>query len=152
MGIDSRILGSAAVNINNNLLYITGGYDFAGQLNSTEIHSVESEPKLGPELPFATSDHCFTQIDTDKFMLIGYDRNVEKNRYFIYDISTNQWQPELEDGPKGVEWTQQYCQAFKIAGKMKVFRSGYAYHSYIFDVTSKKWDRGEYSSVLGGFF
>ena len=34
--------------------------------------------------------------------------------------------------------------AFKAGEKVKVFRSGYAYKSYIFDVSSKKWKNGKF--------
>ena len=61
LGIDLRVLGSAAINLNNDLLYITGGFGFTGALNSTEIHAFQEKPKIGPELPFPTSDHCLVQ-------------------------------------------------------------------------------------------
>lgn len=143
LGIDLRVLGSAAINLNNDLLYITGGFGFTGALNSTEIHAFQEKPKIGPELPFPTSDHCLVQIGLDEFMLIGFDKSANENRYFIYDLSTEKWNEELEDGPRsGSLYSQQYCKAFKVGEKVKVFRSGYAYKSYIFDVSSKKWENG----------
>ena len=80
IGIDSRVLGSAAININNDILYITGGFGFNGVLNSTEIHAFQEVPKIGPELPFPTSDHCLVQIDINQFMLIGFDNVAKENR------------------------------------------------------------------------
>merc|ERR1712079_736314 len=88
MGLDNRLLSSAAVNINRKDLFISGGYSFQGLLDSTEVHTIENAPKLGPNLPFATSDHCMVQFKSTRFMLIGFDRNLRKNRYFIYDLST----------------------------------------------------------------
>ena len=143
LGIDLRIMGSAAINLNNDVLYITGGFGFTGALNSTEIHAFQEKPKIGPEMPFPTSDHCLVQIGSDEFMLVGFDKSANENRYFIYDLSTEKWNEELEDGPRSGSWySQQYCKAFKVGEKVKVFRSGYAYKSYIFDVSSKKWENG----------
>ena len=143
LGIDLRIMGSAAINLNNDVLYIAGGFGFTGALNSTEIHAFQEKPKIGPEMPFPTSDHCLVQIGSDEFMLVGFDKSANENRYFIYDLSTEKWNEELEDGPRSGSWySQQYCKAFKVGEKVKVFRSGYAYKSFIFDVSSKKWENG----------
>ena len=138
------MLSSSAVNINRNELYISGGYSFQGLLNSSEVHTIENGPKLGPKLPFATSDHCMVQFKQNQFMLIGFDRNLRKNRYFIYDLSTHNWQPEIRGTflPQGGT-TQQYCTAFKTGGKTKIFLSGYAFNSYLYDVSSKTWQQGE---------
>ena len=78
-------------------------------------------------------------------MLIGYDKAVINNRYFIYDLSRQQWLPELKGSylPKGGT-TKQHCAAFKTGGKTKIFLSGYAYNTNLYDVSSKKWERGEF--------
>ena len=80
-------------------------------------------------------------------MLAGYDKTkgVRRNRYFIYDLSRQQWLPEFRGGylPKGGT-TKQHCAAFKTGGKTKIFLSGYAYNTNIYDVSSKKWERGEF--------
>ena len=152
MGLDNRLLSSAAVNINRKDLFISGGYSFQGLLDSTEVHTIENAPKLGPNLPFATSDHCMVQFKSTKFMLIGFDRNLRKNRYFIYDLSTHKWQPEIQGSflPQGGT-TQQYCTAFKTEGRTKIFLSGYAFNSYIYDVSSNKWTQGRLSILRKKF-
>ena len=79
-------------------------------------------------------------------MLIGYDKakGVRNNRYFIYDLSRQQWLPELRGSylPKGGT-TKQHCAAFMIDGKTKIFLSGYAYNTNLYDVSSKKWEKGK---------
>ena len=150
MGLDDRLLSSAAVNINRNKLFITGGYSYEGTLDTTEVHTFESAPKVGKKMPFSTSDHCMVQFKYNQFMLIGYDKTMRRNRYFIYDLSTDQWQPELRESingklPKGGT-TQQFCTAFKTSGgKTKIFLSGYAFNSYLYDVSTKKWTKGKFS-------
>ena len=80
-------------------------------------------------------------------MLVGYDKakGVRRNRYFIYNLSRQQWLPEFIGGylPKGGT-TKQHCAAFKTGEKTKIFLSGYAYNTNIYDVSSKKWERGEF--------
>ena len=84
-------------------------------------------------------------------MLIGYDKTlgIRKNRQFIYDLSRQQWSfdatfdgytPEYK--PKGGS-TKQHCAAFKTGGRTKIFLSGYAYNTNLYDVSSKKWERGK---------
>ena len=67
-------------------------------------------------------------------MLAGYDKTkgVRRNRYFIYDLSRQQWLTEFRGGylPKGGT-TKQHCAAFKTGGKTKIFLSGYAYNTNI---------------------
>ena len=59
-------------------------------------------------------------------MLIGYDKNkgIRKNRYFIFDLSRQQWLPELRGSymPKGGT-TKQHCAVFKTGGKIKIHSS-----------------------------
>ena len=80
-------------------------------------------------------------------MLIGYDKTkgVRNNRYFIFDLSRQQWLPELRGSymPKGGS-NKQHCATFKTGGKTKVFLSGYAYQTNLYDVSSKKWEAGEF--------
>ena len=80
-------------------------------------------------------------------MLIGYDKTkgIKKNRYFIFDLSRQQWLPELRGSymPKGGS-NKQHCATFKTDGKTKVFLSGYAYNTNLYDVSSKKWESGEF--------
>ena len=80
-------------------------------------------------------------------MLIGYDKTkgIRNNRYFIFDLSRQQWLPELGGSymPKGGS-NKQHCATFKTDGKTKVFLSGYAYQTNLYDVSSKKWEAGEF--------
>jgi len=143
MGLADWAIDSTAVNINRNELYIAGGYSHNGLLKSSEVHTFDTETKVGPDLPFATSDQCMIQFRYNQFMLIGYDKAVINNRYFIYDLSRQQWLPELRGSylPKGGT-TKQHCAAFKTGGRTKIFLSGYAYNTNLYDVSSKKWERG----------
>ena len=79
-------------------------------------------------------------------MLIGYDKTkgIRKNRYFIFDLSRQQWLPELRGSylPKGGT-DKQHCAVFKTGGKIKIFLSGYAYNTNLYDVSSKRWEPGE---------
>merc|ERR1719270_1795231 len=114
-------------------------------MKSSEVHTYDIEVQSGPELPFATHNHCMVQFRHNQFMLIGYDKTVgiKRNRYFIYDISSHKWLPEIKGSflPKSGTG-KQHCAAFKTEGKTKIFLSGYAYVSSFYDVSTGLWSPG----------
>jgi hypothetical protein len=70
MGLDERLIDSTAVNINRNEIYIAGGYSYNGLLKSSEVHTFDTEAKVGPDLPFATSDQCMVQFRLGSFKIL----------------------------------------------------------------------------------
>ena len=76
MGLEDRLIDSIGMNINRNELYISGGYSSNGLLKSSEVHALDTEAKVGPDLPFATSDHCMVQFRLGSFEIfwsVGHD-------------------------------------------------------------------------------
>ena len=102
-------------------------------------------------LPFKPSHHCMVQFDKQYLMLIGYDRTSRRNRYRIFDLVAQTWQPEGQDSkfPKGGAIPNQlFCDAFKADGKTTVFMSGHGYSTYLYDVASKDWTTGEFKKAV----
>ena len=71
MSLDDRLIDSTAMNVDRSELYISGGYSYDGEnaslLKSSEIHTFDTDAKVGPDLPFATSDHCMVQFRLGSF-------------------------------------------------------------------------------------
>ena len=51
MGLEDRLIDSIGMNINRNEIYISGGYSSNGLLKSSEVHTFDTEAKVGPDLP-----------------------------------------------------------------------------------------------------
>ena len=80
MGLEDRLIDSIGMNINRNEIYISGGYSSNGLLKSSEVHTFDTEAKVGPDLPFATSDHCMVQFRLGSFEIFWsthYDWKLE---------------------------------------------------------------------------
>ena len=153
MGLDYRLMSSTGVNVNRNEIYISGGWsvqnDTTVKLDTIEVLSFKDPPKRGPTMPFRTVDHCMVQFNQRQFLLIGFDQTQNKNRYFIYDLTKQQWLPEIHPTYKPrAGSTRQYCVAFKAGGRTKIFLSGYAYRTNIFDVSTQQWSRGNFYDYI----
>ena len=88
------------------------------------------------------------QFDKQYLILIGYDRTSRRNRYRIFDLVAQTWQPEGKDGrfPKGGAIPSQlFCDAFKADGRTTIFLSGHGYNTFLYDVESEIWRTGKFT-------
>jgi hypothetical protein len=91
------------------------------------------------------------QFDERYYMLIGYDRESRRNRFRIFDLVAQTWQPEGQNGkfPKGGAIPNQlFCDAFKADGKTTIFLSGHGYNTFLYDVASRKWTAGKFKIAV----
>ena len=89
MGLADWAIDSTAVNINRNELYIAGGYSHNGLLKSSEVHTFDTETKVGPDLPFATSDQCMIQFRLGSFKIlwsVGHSFSTYKIKLPFFDL------------------------------------------------------------------
>ena len=88
---------AASVNINKNILWISGGHDNDGDiLSSSELMKVEGS-MAGPELPMPLQDHKMIAINSDLIMVIGGYSPASGilSQTFYYDHLNGHW----IDGP-----------------------------------------------------
>ena len=86
---------AASVNINEDTIWITGGWN-GNYLSSSEFMTVEGS-MAGPELPIPVDGHQMVAIDNELTMVIGgfSPGSVTLAQTFYYDHSNKQW----VDGP-----------------------------------------------------
>ena len=86
---------AASVNINEDTIWITGGWN-GNYLSSSEFMTVEGS-MAGPELPIPVDGHQMVAIDNELTMVIGgfSPGSVTLAQTFYYDHSNEQW----IDGP-----------------------------------------------------
>ena len=82
---------AASVNINEDIIWISGGYGGGNYLSSSEFMTVGGS-MAGPELPIPVSSHEMVAIDNDLTMVIGgYSGSEHLAQTFYYDHSNEQW-------------------------------------------------------------
>ena len=127
---------------------VLNGYKSKDNSDNITIYSIDKEPKPSViHLPFKPSHHCMVQFDEQYLMLIGYDTTSRRNRYRIFDLVAQTWQPEGKDGrfPKGGAIPSQlFCDAFKADGRTTIFLSGHGYNTFLYDVASRTWTYGKF--------
>ena len=88
------------------------------------------------------------QFDEQYYMLIGHDRTSRRNRYRIFDLVAQTWQPEEQDPDFPTKEraiaNQLFCDAFKANGKTTIFLSGHGYNTFLYDVDSREWSTGKF--------
>ena len=96
MSVERR--SAASIVLDDNILWVTGGYSGAFHLASTEYVTVTGT-MLGPNLPQALVDHAMVAINKTCSMVIGgisadYSTSTyfnEQNRTFYYDHNEGEW-------------------------------------------------------------
>ncbi len=126
----SRKDSFSMVSINDEHLWVTDGI-------SIDIISALGA-KTGPTLPFQAEMSCLIQIYTDKIMLIGWDKTLQKNRYFIYDLALEKWSYEM-NGPPGSEIMLQ-CARFEMEGDPHILIAGT--ESFNYNTVTQQWEEG----------
>ena len=85
---------AASIVINDNTLWVTGGYDYysGGYFASTEYVTVTGN-MLGPDLPMALSDHAMVAINSTCSMVIGGEDEswFPSASTFFYDHNEGEW-------------------------------------------------------------
>ena len=82
--------GAASIVINDNTLWVTGGYGYGGDLASTEYVTVTGTMP-GPDLPIALEDHAMVAINRTCSMVIGGHSNYNSASTFFYDRIEGEW-------------------------------------------------------------
>ena len=96
MSVERR--SAASIVMDDNILWVTGGYSGAFHLASTEYVTVTGT-MLGPNLPQALTNHAMVAINKTCSMVIGgisvdYSTSTyfnEQNRTFYYDHNEGEW-------------------------------------------------------------
>ena len=78
---------AASTVINDNTLWVTGGY---GSTASTEYVSVTGT-MLGPDLPMALEFHAMVAINSTCSMVIGGEQDYTSASTFFYDHNEGEW-------------------------------------------------------------
>jgi hypothetical protein len=135
--------GSRSVVLNNKSLWITGGngWPSTGITNTTDFITIGEPSKTGPELPFATKEHCLVQITEDKVLYVGAPSRYSNAEYYIYNIQSQTWSNKLT-GPEGSGYRQSCASFYSNDGKPKVLLAGFAYGTQIYDVLQETWTEG----------
>ena len=82
---------AASIVINDNILWVTGGFSSGYRLTSTEYVTVTGTMP-GPDLPIALSDHAMVEINSTFSMVIGgrYSNDFSALTFF-YDRNEGEW-------------------------------------------------------------
>ena len=83
--------GAVSIVINDNTLWVTGGFSSGYRLTSTEYVTVTGTMP-GPDLPIALSDHAMVEINSTFSMVIGgrYSNDFSALTFF-YDRNEGEW-------------------------------------------------------------
>ena len=82
---------AASIVLNDNTLWVTGGYGGYLDLASTEYVTVTGT-MLGPDLPMALWSHAMVAINSTCSMVIGgYSSNGDSASTFYYDHNEGEW-------------------------------------------------------------
>ena len=94
--MNTKTENAASVVVNNNILWVLGGYD-GSYLSSTEYIQIGIGSSTGPELPLAVAGHAMVALNQSTFMLIGGDFfGSYLSKTFYYQESNQDWIPGPE--------------------------------------------------------
>ena len=87
---------AASVVLDNNQLWVMGGYD-GSRLKSTEYIQIDAGSTSGPDLPLAVYGHAIVAWTSSSFMLIGgYDGNYLAKTFYYHVEKPDEWIPGPE--------------------------------------------------------
>jgi hypothetical protein len=142
---------SASLTLNSSHLWVTGGKNGNGFLQTSEFVSIGQPSVQGPDLPYAVAGHCLVGVNSSTALLCGGQKNYGGilNECHYMDLEDHSWSPGPSMMTKRVEHS---CVIFKSAahqGRTVVIAAG-GYNAYdnldsveLLDPTTNKWIEGK---------
>ena len=107
---------AALVILRQNKLWIVGGWNGSGDLDTTEFLTLNNVSEEGPKLPFKISSHCMFNYNENSILIIGGMQNGSRSKKTWILDPTNEF--NIKEGPTlNVERHQHSCAKFQINGK-----------------------------------
>jgi hypothetical protein len=137
---------SASLTLNSTHLWITGGSNGNGRLQTSEFVSIGQPAVKGPDLPYAVYRHCLVRVNSSTALLCGgYSNGQYLNECHYMDLKDHSW----SQGPSMI--TSRYhhsCGIFKSAahqGRNVVIAAGGKSSDSveILDPTTNTWNEGK---------
>jgi hypothetical protein len=139
---------SASLTLNSTHIWITGGYNSNGRLQTSEFVSIGHAPVYGPDLPYAVYQHCLVGVNSSTALLCGGRNNGgDLNECHYMDLEDHSW----SQGPSMMTKRRLHsCGIFKSAahlGRNIVIAVG-GYNGYLdsvefLDPTTNTWNKGK---------
>jgi hypothetical protein len=143
---------SASLTLNSSHLWITGGYNGNGYLQTSEFVSIGQPSVQGPDLPYAVYGHCLVGVNSSTALLCGGRNNGGYlNECHYIDLEDHSWSP----GPSMMTKRRLHsCGIFKSAahqGRNIVIIAG-GYNGYngddldsveLLDPSTNTWNTGK---------
>jgi hypothetical protein len=144
---------SASLTLNSTHLWITGGYNGNGSLQTSEFVSIGQPAVKGPDLPYRVKGHCLVGVNSSTALLCGGANNGGYlNGCHYLNLEDHSW----SQGPSMItkRWAHS-CGIFKSAahqGRNVVIAAGgsHGYGKYyamdsveMLDPTTNTWNEGK---------
>jgi hypothetical protein len=142
---------SASLTLNSSHLWVTGGYNGNGWLNTSEFVSIGQPSVKGPDLPYAVYLHCLVRVNSSTALLCGGRNNGGYlNECHYMDLEDHSW----SQGPSMMTKRRDHsCGIFKSAAhqgrNVVIAAGGYIYEDdYLdsvefLDPTTNTWNEGK---------
>jgi hypothetical protein len=141
---------SASLTLNSNHLWITGGYNSNGYLQTSEFVSIGQAAVKGPDLPYVVSDHCLVRVNSSTALLCGGENNDQRfNECHYMDLEDHSW----SQGPSMMTKRSAHsCGIFTSAAhqgrNIVIAAGGLNDHDYFdsvefLDLTTNTWNEGK---------
>jgi hypothetical protein len=140
---------SASLTMNSTHLWITGGRNYNGYLQTSEFVSIGQPSVKGPDLPYAVEEHCLVGVNSSTALLCGGYNGPTLNECHYMDLEDHSW----SQGPSMMTKRRTHsCGIFKSAahqGRNIVIAAGGYYYNYnyldsveMLDPTTNTWNEG----------
>jgi hypothetical protein len=141
---------SASLTLNSSHLWVTGGRNGNGILQTSEFVSIGQPSVQGPDLPYAVSRHCLVGVNSSTALLCGGENNgrIMLNECHYMDWEDHSW----SQGPSMMTKRRRHsCGIFKSAahqGRNIVIAAGGLNNDYLdsvefLDLTTNTWIEGK---------
>jgi hypothetical protein len=143
---------SASLTLNSTHLWITGGANRNGELQTSEFVSIGQPAVKGPDLPFAVYGHCLVGVNSSTALLCGGEVNGNGNylnECHYMDLEDHSW----SQGPSMItKRVSHSCGIFKSAAhqgrNVVIAAGGYKNDDQwdsveILDTTTNTWNEGK---------
>jgi hypothetical protein len=136
------------LHMNSSHLWITGGRNGNGYLQTSEFVSIGQPSVQGPDLPYAVYEHCFVGVNSSTALLCGGDNGQFLNECHYMDLEDLSW----SQGPSMMTKRSGHsCGIFKSAahqGRNIVIAAGGYNGAYLdsvefLDPTTNTWNAGK---------
>jgi hypothetical protein len=140
---------SASLTLNSTHIWVTGGHNDNGRLQTSEFVSIGQPSVKGPDLPYAVSEHCIVGVNSSTALLCGGENNGgHSNECHYMDLEDHSW----SHGPSMMTKRAYHsCGIFKSAahqGRNIVIAAGGSNGAWLdsvefLDPTTNTWNEGK---------